>query len=204
MNVKESVARAVDGAKDTLENLHAPEAAPDALAIIKADHERVSGLFKTVLGSDAGSMAKARPTIDRIVSELELHAKMEEELFYPALRARTKATGEDRQTVLEALEEHGTMKDLLKKIKRSTGRDETLKAKVLVLSELVEHHVHEEEHDMFGEAHRLLGEKRLAELGVAMAKFKAKASRGAARPKSGKGSPSRQAADTNAKGRSRR
>ncbi|GAC1550460.1 MAG: hypothetical protein NVS3B16_24890 [Vulcanimicrobiaceae bacterium] len=192
MSLKESVTRVVDGAKDAMEHLHAANGrpAPDALAIIKADHERVSALFKTVLSGDGGSMAKARKTIDEIVHELEMHAKMEETLFYPALRARTKASGDDRQTVLEAVEEHGSIKDLLKKIKRSSGRDETLKAKVQVLSEIVEHHVHEEEQEMFGEAHRLLGEKRLADLGVAMAKFKSKASGGSG-SKAGKKSPPR-------------
>jgi len=196
MSLKQSAARVVNGAKDAIEHLHRSgeederrDAAPDALALLKEDHERVSALFKTVLSGDAGSMAKARSTIERIVSELEAHAKMEETLFYPALRARTKATGKDRQTVLEAVEEHGSIKDLLKKIKRSTGRDETLKAKVQVLSELVEHHVHEEEHEMFGEARRLLGEKRLAELGVAMAKFKTKARRSIRTGPAGKAKP---------------
>lgn len=170
------------------------ESAPDALAIIKDDHDRVDALFKRVLASDGSSLAKTRPTIDEIVRELEAHAKMEETIFYPALRARTKATGDDRQTVLEAVEEHGTMKDLLRKIKKSTGRDETLRAKVQVLSELVAHHVREEEREMFAEAHRLLGEKRLAELGVAMAKFKAKAAPKPTRAKSPRASAGRETA----------
>jgi len=183
MAISETVTRAVRSAKDAFENVHLPGQDPheDALEIIKADHERVSALFKIVLSSSGLPPAKVRTTIAEIVRELEAHAKMEEKLFYPALRARTKATGEDRQTVLEAVEEHGSIKDLIKKIKRSSGRDETLKAKLQVLSELVEHHVKEEENDMFGEAKRLLGEKRLTELGVAMAKFKAKA-RGAVPP----------------------
>lgn len=175
MTIPSTVARVVGSAHDMLEHLIPAEPHADALEIIKADHERVSALFKIVLGGEPP--AKARATIAEIVRELEAHAKMEEKLFYPALRARTKATGDDRQTVLEAVEEHGSIKDLIKKIKRSTGRDETLRAKLVVLSEIVEHHVREEEHEMFGEAKRLLGEKRLAELGVAMAKFKEKARR---------------------------
>lgn len=182
MTMKDTLTRVVDSARDAargagLEHDSAELEAPDALKFLKDDHDRVSALFKEVLADDA-NVTKMRPVIAEIVRELETHAKMEESIFYPALRKRSKATGEDRQRVLEALEEHGTLKDLIKKIKRSTGRDETLKAKVQVLSELVEHHVHEEEHEMFGEAKRLLGESRLRALGEDMAVFKTRGKRG--------------------------
>ncbi|GAC1567765.1 MAG: hypothetical protein NVS2B3_07710 [Vulcanimicrobiaceae bacterium] len=193
MDIPETVTRVVDGAKHALEHLHLPDrdAREDPLEIIKADHERVSALFKIVLADERIASSKARATVAEIVRELEAHAKMEEKLFYPALRARTKATGDDRQTILEAVEEHGSMKDLLRKIKRSTGRDETLRAKLQVLSEIVEHHVREEEEQMFPEAHRLLGEKRLADLGAAMATFKAKGRGTSASSKVSKSSKSR-------------
>lgn len=174
MGLQESLARVALGARDAIER-RGVDTPPDALAIIKDDHERVLALFESALRDGGPSLSKTRATVERIIVELERHAKMEETIFYPALRARTKASDEDRQTVLEAIEEHGAVKDLIRKIKRSTGRDETLRAKVQVLSELVAHHVREEESEMFGEARRLLGEKGLAELGAAMAAFKAKA-----------------------------
>ncbi len=164
----------LDGAHDDEAE---PKTAPDALAIIKDDHERVSALFERALAKDA-VVTKMRPVVDEIVRELETHAKMEETIFYPALQKRTKAADDDRQRVLEAYEEHGTLKDLIKKIKKSTGRDESLRAKVQVLKELVEHHVREEEQAMFAEAHRLLGETRLRALGVEMAAFKNRGKRG--------------------------
>jgi hemerythrin-like domain-containing protein len=70
----------------------------------------------------------------------------------------------------------------MNKIKRATGRDESLKAKVQVLSEITEHHVKEEESEFFPEAKRLLGEKRLKEIGLEIQKLKARAAR-SAKPK---------------------
>ena len=91
----------------------------------------------------------------KIVQALTVHAQMEESLFYPALR---KAGGEDeRDSVLEAAEEHGVVKDLIAKIEALPPRDETLEAKVTVLKELVHHHVKEEESQIFSEARRALG-----------------------------------------------
>ncbi|GAC1629341.1 MAG: hypothetical protein NVS4B5_20360 [Vulcanimicrobiaceae bacterium] len=185
MSMKETLAGVIDSAHDTARKIgleHDGEegghdAAPDALAIIKADHDRVADLFKRALADDS-NVTKMRPLVAEILSELETHAKMEESLFYPALYKKSKSADEDRQRVLEAAEEHGTLKDLMKKIKKSTGRDETLRAKVQVLSELVKHHVEEEEHEMFDEARRLLGEKRLEALGVEMTAFKSRGKRG--------------------------
>lgn len=198
MKIKDTMERVVHSARDVARgmraelesegsNAQATEAAPDALAIIKADHERVSALFGRILADEA-NVTKRRPIVAEVIRELETHAKMEETIFYPALRKRSKADDEDRQRVLEAVEEHGTLKDLIKKIKKSTGRDETLKAKVQVLKELVEHHVHEEEEAMFEEARRLLGETRLRALGVEIAAFK---SRGRSGPKKARVAASR-------------
>jgi hemerythrin-like domain-containing protein len=79
--------------------------------------------------------------------------------------------------VLEAAEEHACVKDLIAKIKRITGPDETLEAKVTVLKELVEHHVKEEESEMFSEARSVLG-ANLDALGEEMQRFKDRAGAG--------------------------
>ena len=157
----------------------------DAITLLTKDHRDVEALFKEVLADDSDTLGKQRKTIGRIVEMLELHAKLEEALFYPAVQQKTKRDTEDRHGVLEAIEEHGSMKDLLRKIKRSTGRDDTLRAKVQVLSEITEHHVKEEESSLFGEARRLLGEKKLLAIGAEIAKVKARAERGSsgAKPK---------------------
>jgi len=140
----------------------------DALAIIHRDHEEVSRLFEIALGKSSTSAQKSTATT-KIVDALTMHAKMEEKIFYPALRRAGKA--QEKDSVLEALEEHGVVKDLLAKIARVKGRDETLQAKLTVLKEMVQHHVQEEESTMFPEARRVLG-PRLKSLGDEMQQFK--------------------------------
>lgn len=149
----------------------AEAAAPDALELIRADHEEVTALFKSAL-DDKASPATRKVAIAKVCFALTVHAKMEETIFYPALRKAGKA--EEKDSVLEANEEHGIVKDMIAKIKRIKGRDETLEAKVTVLKEMVEHHVKEEESTMFDEARKVLG-KRLEALGAEMQRFKERA-----------------------------
>ena len=173
MNIKETVSRVMGkGGKNG--DGDEPEQAPDALELIRSDHREVDALFAVALGDEPA--AQRRDAIAKIVEALTIHARMEETLFYPALR---KAGGKDeRDTVLEANEEHGVVKDLIAKIERVGPRDETIEAKVTVLKELVQHHVKEEEGTMFGEARKALGEERLQQLGEEMQRFKERAQRG--------------------------
>jgi hemerythrin superfamily protein len=144
---------------------------PDALALIHSDHEEVAALFKTALG-DGVSPAAKKAAIAKLCMALTVHAKMEEKIFYPALRKAGKQ--KEKDSVLEAAEEHACVKDLVAKIKRIQGRDETVEAKVTVLKELVEHHVKEEESEIFDEARKVLGNKIQA-LGEEMQRFKERA-----------------------------
>jgi hemerythrin superfamily protein len=154
--------------------------APDALSLLHADHEEVEALFKTALDSGTPPAAK-KTAIAAVCFALTVHAKMEEKIFYPALRKAGKQREKD--SVLEAAEEHGCVKDLIAKIKRVKGRDETVEAKVTVLKELVEHHVKEEESEMFDEARQVLGNK-LQSLGEEMQRFKDRAGTGNAKSSS--------------------
>jgi hemerythrin superfamily protein len=164
MNIKKTVSRVLGKSGDGEET-----PAQDALELMRSDHREVDALFEQALGKDTPS-AQRRGAIAKIVEALSVHARMEEAIFYPALR---KAGGaEERDTVLEAAEEHGVVKDLIAKIERSRGRDETLTAKVTVLKELVHHHVREEEGTIFDEARRVLGNDRLEKLGAEMQRFK--------------------------------
>jgi hemerythrin superfamily protein len=160
--------------------------APDALTLIHGDHEEVSALFQEALADDVPA-ARRRALATRIVTALTIHAKMEETIFYPALRKAGKT--EEKNSVLEATEEHGLMKDLIAKISRLEPRDETFMAKLTVLEEVVHHHVKEEEATIFNEARRVLS-KRLEELGAEMQRFKERAANGKARkPSSGRRAP---------------
>ncbi len=148
--------------------------APDALDLIHSDHEEAAALFKTAL-DDSTSPAAKRAAIAKVCLALTVHAKMEEKLFYPALRKAGKQ--KEKDSVLEAAEEHACVKELVAKIKRIRGRDETLEAKVTVLKELVEHHVKEEESEIFDEARKVMGNK-LKALGQEMQRFKERSAAG--------------------------
>jgi hemerythrin-like domain-containing protein len=124
--------------------------------------------------------AQRRTATAKICRALTVHAQMEEALFYPALRRAGKQ--KERDSVLEAAEEHGVVKDLIAKIQALPPRDETLKAKLTVLKESVEHHVREEESEIFAEARSVLGRERLAELGAEMLRFKERALRTGSAP----------------------
>jgi hemerythrin superfamily protein len=146
----------------------------NALDLIHADHQEAAALFKTAL-DDGTKPAAKKAAIAKVCFALTVHANMEEKIFYPALRKAGKS--KEKDSVLEAAEEHACVKDLIAKIKRITGPDETLEAKVTVLKELVEHHVKEEESEMFSEARSVLG-ANLDALGEEMQRFKDRAGAG--------------------------
>lgn len=166
MDIKRTVSTILGQGKD--------DEAPDALTLIRNDHREVDELFEKALDEDTPA-AQRRNAVAKIVQALTVHAQMEEAIFYPALR---KAGGEDeRDSVLEAAEEHGVVKDLIAKIVALRSGDETLNAKVTVLKELVQHHVKEEESEIFDEAKHTLGKERLEQLGAEMQRFKDRAMR---------------------------
>jgi iron-sulfur cluster repair protein YtfE (RIC family) len=134
-----------------------------ATELLKKQHREVKALFGA---AKKASPAKRRGVMDEITQKLQAHMKIEEDIFYPAVRElETKKTDE---LVPEAYEEHHVVKLVLAELPEVDLADEQFAAKVTVLSELVEHHVEEEETEMFKTAEKL-GEKRLAELGSEMA-----------------------------------
>lgn len=140
----------------------------DAITLLKADHKRVSELFKEIedLGDTAHvSRGKLFAKVDR---ELTVHAEIEEKIFYPALKAKTRHNTEPSDEVLEAYEEHANVKGMLSKLEVLEPSDETYNAKLQVLSDLVKHHVKEEQTEMFKQARELLTESELKDLGEAM------------------------------------
>ena len=137
----------------------------DAIAILKADHKKVKELFAQAgeVGERASAArAKIFKEIDR---ELTVHTMVEETIFYPAFRAKTKNWSEERDEVLEAYEEHAGAKELIAKLERLDPKDESYKAKLNVLCEQVLHHAREEESTMFPMARKLMSDDELAELG---------------------------------------
>lgn len=117
--------------------------AKDAIALLRADHEAVSGLFADYEQTD--SSKKKKDIVAKICTELSVHAQIEEEIFYPAVKAALK----DKILVPEATVEHGSIKDLIAQVEGVEPDGEDYDAKVKVLSEYVKHHVKEEQNEMF-------------------------------------------------------
>ena len=122
--------------------------AQEATALLKADHRRVSDLFDQY--EKTRSTAKKKTLVDNICMELGIHAKAEEEIFYPAVKAALK----DKEMVPEATVEHATMKELMAQVEGKEPDGEMFDAKIKVLSEYVKHHVKEEETEMFPKARK--------------------------------------------------
>ncbi len=147
----------------------------DALALLKKDHAAVKALFKEADELSDRAFSARQKLCQKISSELSLHAQVEEQIFYPALKAKTKPASEPRDEVLEAYEEHALVKSLIAQLTDLDPKDETYKAKLEVMSELVAHHVKEEENQMFKQARELLAKAELEELGEQIAAMKSQA-----------------------------
>jgi hemerythrin superfamily protein len=143
----------------------------DAFELLKADHQKVKGLFKQFkqLKQDEGSGAEKTELVTEICEEVKLHTQLEEELFYPAVReAITGDELEEGEDLMdEALVEHAAAKDLIAQLEEMDPDDELYDAKVTVLSEQIDHHVKEEEGEMFPKAKRAKLDKQ--SLGAQMA-----------------------------------
>jgi iron-sulfur cluster repair protein YtfE (RIC family) len=124
----------------------APSKSPDATAMLKADHQLVSKLFDEY--ENARSATSKTQTVARICSELSVHAQLEEEIFYPAVKQALN----DTELVPEATVEHATLKDLISQVEGVEPVGEMFNAKIKVLREYVEHHVKEEQDEMFPKA----------------------------------------------------
>ena len=156
----------------------------DPFELLKADHRKVEQLF-TQLESASGK--QKLQVFGQIKTELELHTHIEEKVFYPAL----EEPEETHDLALEAYEEHAVVKDLLKQLGRARTANDEWEAQAKVLQENVEHHVEEEENELFPKAESALGEEELEELGDRMEAEKARKQRGSSSKKSAKKSASK-------------
>lgn len=134
----------------------------DLISILKADHRSVDDLFERFQRHSARARKARETTVGRIVSELSLHAQLEEQVLYPTVREQLPDLA---PTVFESLEEHRLVDWELSTIAKLPSDDERLDAKVSVLRELVRHHVEEEEHDLFPKLRTGLSRRDLQDLG---------------------------------------
>ena len=136
----------------------------DAIALLEADHVKVKKLL-TELESTTERGVKTRTELfATIKGELTLHEIIEEEIFYPELKAHPKA----KDIVLEGYEEHHVVDVLMSELEGMDVADETWGAKALVMKENIEHHIEEEEGEMFKQARSVFDTAELDDLGKRM------------------------------------
>jgi len=135
----------------------------NAIDLLKTDHDKVESLFENVKANEDGNNAA---TFKRIKTELDIHSHIEEMIFYPHLLE--KGDKELKKIVREGIEEHAQVKDLLVELAGLSGDSPTFKAKLSVLMENVEHHVQEEEDEMFPMVEDQIPEDTLQRLGSLM------------------------------------
>jgi hemerythrin superfamily protein len=136
----------------------------NAFQLLKEDHQKVSGIFQQLEPTTERAEKTRTELFAKLKQELDVHTRIEETIFYPAI----KQAAETREIVLEGFEEHHVVKMLLKELESMPVDTEEWAAKLKVLQENVEHHVEEEEGEMFQKARQVLGEDEINDLGARM------------------------------------
>ena len=131
----------------------------NALEFLKEDHQKVKRLFQEIRKSSDRS--KQKELFDKIDTELEIHTHIEETVFYPAIEEQEEL----KDMVVEALEEHHQAKELLEKLETLRADDHDFGSQLQQLMEAVEHHVEEEEGEMFPKIREVFDEDELEQLG---------------------------------------
>lgn len=144
----------------------------NAIDLLKADHERVKAILTQLSDSTERAVKKRVELINKLEMEITIHTRLEEEVLYPAYK---KAGGKEEEVMYyEAKEEHRTVDSLvLPDLKVTDPSTPEFAGRVKVVKELLEHHIEEEETEMFPQAKKLLGKAALEELGQQMETLKA-------------------------------
>ncbi len=155
--------------RNTPSTRHNRPARPDAIALLKADHRTVEKLFKAFEKAGDTAYRTKRKLLDDIIRELSVHAAIEEQFLYPAVRRELPRAEDD---ALEAIEEHHVVKWILSELEPMNPKDERFDAKVTVLIESVRHHVRDEEQDLFHKVRTGMSRSALLDLGAQLAEGK--------------------------------
>jgi hemerythrin-like domain-containing protein len=131
-----------------------------ATALLKKQHRKVEGIFEKLENGGADSVSE----LTELANDLAAHMAIEQNLFYPAVRDI------DPEVVSESYEEHAIAELALKRLLATAGDDVTFAAKVTALKELIEHHVEEEEEELFPKVEHAMDADELEALGSEMAK----------------------------------
>jgi hypothetical protein len=145
----------------------------DAITMLKTDHDKVKKLLTELESTTERGVKTREELFATIKGELSIHEVIEEEIFYPALKSHPKA----KDVVLEGYEEHHVVDLLMGELESLDVSDETWGAKAIVMKENIEHHIEEEEGEMFKQARSVFDRQELEDLGARMAERKISAQR---------------------------
>jgi hemerythrin-like domain-containing protein len=146
----------------------------DAFELLKNDHAKVSSLFDRI--EPATDATTRQQLFAQLKQELTIHAHIEETVLYPALKAKA----ETREITEEGYEEHQEVKELLAELETTPPDSEEWSDLITELRENVEHHVEEEEGEMFTQARKVLSEQQINEIGARMSAEKQQQQKAAA------------------------
>jgi hemerythrin-like domain-containing protein len=140
----------------------------DAISLLKADHDKVKKLLAD--GEETTERAEKGRTelFATLKEEMLIHERIEEEIFYPALKAHPKA----KEIVLEGFEEHHVVDEIMGELESTPVTDEQWGAKFKVMKENIEHHIEEEEGEMFKTARQVFSAEELDTLGARMTELR--------------------------------
>jgi iron-sulfur cluster repair protein YtfE (RIC family) len=144
--------------------------------LLKADHKKVAGIMEKIDATTERGIKTREELFAQLKSELDVHARIEETILYPALKKIDKT----RDITFEAFEEHRLVKQLLAELDQMGKGEEQWTARFTVLKENVEHHVEEEEGEMFPKAVKALSQEEVDSLGTQLEEAKEKTKAAAA------------------------
>jgi hemerythrin-like domain-containing protein len=136
----------------------------DAMSLLKEDHRKVKKMLAELESTTERGVKTREELFARVKRELVVHEAIEEEIFYPALKEHPKT----KDIALEAYEEHHVVDTVMAEIAGVAYDDETWGAKFKVMKENLEHHIEEEEGEMFKQARQVFDQDELAQLGESM------------------------------------
>lgn len=142
----------------------------NAFTLLKEDHKKVAGILEKIDATTERGVKTREELFTQLKNELDVHAEIEETIFYPALEQHE----ETRDITLEGIEEHRIVKELLAELDAMSKDDEVWTAKMTVLKENVEHHVEEEDGEMFPKARKALTKEEIEALGTRLEAAKKK------------------------------
>jgi hypothetical protein len=140
----------------------------DALTLLTSDHEELKKHLEAGEQTTARAVKARAEILDTVSTLLTAHERIEEEVFYPALKEHPNA----KDMVLEGYQEHHVVDLIVDELQDLVENDEVWGAKFKVLKENIEHHIEEEEGEMFKTARKVFSEQELEELGARMEQMK--------------------------------